>query len=168
MKIMQNRFHTKFAWERFNHYFEVDASTKCWNWTSTLSKKGYGEMWDGQKKTSAHRFSYTSYVDSIPEGYQIDHLCRNRKCVNPFHLEAVTPLENTTRSPLNPPLIAGIERGRLRTLEYESRTSCVHGHEYTKENTNFYMNKKGIKRRRCKICQSVTNKKWEMNRMEAW
>jgi hypothetical protein len=68
----------------------------CWNWTAAL-RNGYGVI--GQKKSLlyAHRVSYELLVGLIPVGYQIDHLCRNRRCVNPAHLEAVTQQENIRR-----------------------------------------------------------------------
>jgi len=78
---------------------DKDPVTGCWNWLKAKSPAGYGRF--GSTPLYAHRASYECFKGSIPTGLQIDHLCRNRGCINPAHLEAVTSRENTMRGLVN-------------------------------------------------------------------
>lgn len=69
----------------------------CWNWSGSHTPKGYGRISVSGKAAYTHRESYQLHVGPIPAGLHIDHLCRNRGCFNPDHLEAVTPGENIRR-----------------------------------------------------------------------
>lgn len=114
----------------------------CWEWQGYLSRDGYGYFSIGIHNTRVHRWSYEYYNQTvIPFDKQIDHLCRNRKCANPNHLEMVTCKENTRRG-------TGIFRN-------SSKTHCPYGHPYDNENTYHYNSKKG---RDCKECHRIKNK----------
>lgn len=77
----------------------IEIGPDCWNWTGLIDARGYGQMRlrYGDAARKAHRLCYEQFVGPIPEGLQLDHLCRNRLCVNPDHLEPVTNRENTLR-----------------------------------------------------------------------
>lgn len=126
---------TRPAAERFLESFAVAG--ECWEWSGVIGNHGYGIFYyEGKKRELAHRYAYQMHRGEIPEGLHIDHLCRNRKCVNPSHLEAVTPLENSSR---------GLRYRLLNGMD----DSCIHGHKYTPENT--YVEPNGYKVR-CRTC----------------
>lgn len=72
-------------------------SDGCWEWQGWKSGNGYGQTKIHGKTVMVHRFVYESHFGPIPKGLVLDHLCKNRSCCNPFHLEPVTPQENTLR-----------------------------------------------------------------------
>lgn len=94
----------------------------CWIWTASTDQKGYGRITRNNRKHSAHRYMYKLLVGPIPDGLELDHLCRVTSCVNPAHLEPVTTRENLRRS---------TAASTLNAL----KTHCPAGHEYTPENT---------------------------------
>jgi hypothetical protein len=111
----------------------------CWEWTAGRDKNGYGQFRsDDGVTTKAHRLLWELLVGSIPEGLELDHLCRNPSCVNPAHLEPVTHAENVARGQ------AGAHHAR--------KTHCPRGHEYSETNT--YVRPDRLNRRECIICRS--------------
>ena len=111
---------------------KIEITDGCWLWRGHVKANGYGAAGQGRP---AHRRIYELLVGPIPPGFQLDHLCKVLTCVNPAHLEPVTPRENTKRSDS----FAGINA---------RKTHCVHGHEFTPENT--YVTRRG--RRHCRAC----------------
>lgn len=76
---------------------EVDQLYGCWRWTGDHDDDGYGIVWRGRHRVSAHLVVYETEVGPIPAGMQLDHVCRRRDCVRPEHLELVKPRENMRR-----------------------------------------------------------------------
>jgi hypothetical protein len=92
----------------------IDPVTYCWNWQRYKDDKGYGVIKRRGQNYQAHRYFYEKHNGKIPEGLQLDHLCRNTSCVNPDHLEPVTGAENTRRG-LNAKL------GKEQVIEIKKR-----------------------------------------------
>ena len=115
---------------------KVEKTDTCWLWTGRQAPDGYGTFW-GRVTTHVHRFAYITLRGPIPLGMQVDHLCKVRHCVNPDHLEAVSPRENTRRS-------AGAPAANVL------KTHCPRGHEYDLVNT--YVDRRG--RRSCRACNT--------------
>lgn len=80
----------------------------CWIWTGAASPEGYGRIWTGERTAEAHRVAYEQMVCEIPEGLELDHLCRRPACCNPYHLDPVTKAINIAR--------ANRDNGRSRKL----------------------------------------------------
>ena len=111
---------------------------ECWPWAGRVSRLGYGVY--SHNRTSnwgAHRASYTVYVGAIPDGLVIDHLCRNRACVNPRHLEAVTPAENTRRG--------------------STKAHCIRGHALSGDNLRTGSNGQRI----CRACRKTVDGRYK-------
>lgn len=114
---------------------KITVGDGCWEWTGARVSHGYGNFRTNGRNYGAHRLSYEHFVGPIPDGLQLDHLCRNRACVRPDHLEAVTNRENQLR---------GV---RTFTAIHATKTHCLNGHPFDEENTLRY--KGGRWCRRC-------------------
>lgn len=121
--------------ERF--WQKVNKTDGCWEWTAYRNAFGHGRFRLGGRLLLAHRVSYEMMVGPIPEGLQIDHVCRNPPCVNPAHLEPVTHQENVRRGMV----------GKLNSAN-AAKTHCPRGHEYNCTNT--YTRRSGA--RVCRAC----------------
>lgn len=127
---------------------KIDRTKDCWNWKGALSGGGYGQVHLKDNKTvRAHRLTYELLVGPIPAGLQLDHLCRNRKCVNPKHLEPVTRRVN-------------ILRGVGASAQNAKRTLCKNGHPLNEENTFWRKGKWGEPWRQCIPCRRDVARTW--------
>lgn len=107
----------------------------CWLWMAAKTSAGYGQVCYGGRTLLAHRAAFEEFVGPIPVGLYLDHLCRTPSCINPTHLEPVTPSENS-------------RRGRTGAHNSE-KTHCPQGHEYVEANIYWVGEPR---RRQCKTC----------------
>lgn len=123
--------------ERF--WSKVEFTDGCWLWTAGLNSNRYAQfntkLCRKTKTYTGHRLAFRELRGEIPEGLELDHLCRVRHCVNPWHLEPVSRQENILR---------GLTVPALRV----ARTHCPQGHEYNAQNTRV----SGRNQRSCKQC----------------
>lgn len=139
-------------WEKVDKHGPVPVHRPelgpCWLWTSSLQYNGYGKIGiHGRSPALAHRVSYELVNGPLPAGAHLDHVCHNgsgctlgdscphRRCVNPAHLEPASAREN-------------VRRGESQAAHQARQTHCVHGHEFTPENTRWH---KG--HRNCRACE---------------
>lgn len=122
----------------------------CWMWVGAATRQGYGQINVQGRMAYAHRVSYEMAVGPIPVGLQIDHLCRNRRCVNPDHLEPVTRREN-------------ILRGDGITARNARKTHCAKGHSFAGDNLYVYPDGN----RGCRICDRAAGRMYHRRRRTA-
>lgn len=117
----------------------IRRTDSCWLWTGKTNGRGYGKLYYGGRTERAHRLSFKLFRHDIPDELVIDHLCNNKVCVNPEHLDAVTQQVNV---------------GRYYAAK-APKPVCVNGHAMTYHNTYQYGNRKI-----CKECKRETTRKW--------
>lgn len=116
----------------------VTDPNECWLWTATLNSDGYGQFWTGEAVVKAHRWAYEHWIGPIPEGRELDHLCRVASCVNPAHLQPVTHHEN-------------VLRGNAPAARQARQTHCKRGHVLAGD--NLLVDARG--HRRCRACDRL-------------
>lgn len=132
----------------WNKIKKPNGDSGCWEYIGCINKNGYGQLLrrfeDGKGKAIlAHRYAYIFMIGEIPNGLFLDHLCRNRRCCNPAHLEPVTKKQNTLR---------GIPGKGVHE-------SCSKGHKRNRSNIRCYSGKDGIIIVHCKECQKIYQQK---------
>lgn len=143
---------------------KIDTSGDCWIWTAAVDPGGYGRVWHDGNMRLAHRVTYEVFVGPIPDGLSLDHICHNadtscdggkgcphRLCVNPAHLEPVTQGDNARRG----------RTGQRSGEQKRSRTHCIHGHEFTPENTYVIASKNA---RVCITCRRANGARHDAKR----
>lgn len=127
--------------DRIAEKIDFTSSTDgCWLWQNPRPH-GYGQIRVGKRQRIAHRVIYELYVGPVDDGLELDHLCRNRSCVNPDHLEPVTHSEN-------------VRRGEVPQLQLR-KTHCLRGHPFDEENTRIYRGSRG-----CRKCAALHAKRY--------
>lgn len=138
--------------ERFAKKFKINGENGCWEWCASKNQKGYGQFDMNRIQYKAHRVSYAIKHGGLYSQLQIDHLCRNRGCVNPDHLELVTNKENVLRG----------ELPRTSKERFANQTHCKRGHEFTEANTHIHMQTEATgkiyKARHCLSCRRIRTK----------
>lgn len=119
----------------------IPTDAGCWEWQAAHTPQGYGVFWYAGALRRAHRLSYARHVGPIPRGLDLDHLCRNPKCVKPDHLEPVTRGEN-------------VMRGTNPIAANSAKTNCPQGHPYSLGNTIV----KASGARECRECKYTANR----------
>ncbi len=115
--------------ERFMKFVYPVTESGCWLWTGASRTRGYGTFHLNRKNRPAHRISHEIFKGPIPEGFDIDHLCKVTCCVNPDHIEAVTVHEN-------------VKRGRGCIARFINATHCKYGHLL--DESNVFMKKTAV------------------------
>lgn len=150
---------TKLELATKNLWARVEVTGFCWLWTGERKPEGYGRLqWQGQR-WYAHRLIYTLLVGEIPDGLQLDHLCRVPACVNPDHVEPVTPKVNQERKKAKwaKPKTPSKEAQRI------AAGLCRKGHVLAEVGTLRSVRENGSERHQCRACQHDVQERWRRN-----
>lgn len=135
------------AIDRFWDKIQIDDLTGCWNWIAAIDRDGYGVFRETTNKHDscgrAHKFAYQHYVGVVPANKQLDHICRNRRCANPKHLEIVTLIQN-------------VMRGESFSAVNARKTHCIHGHPLSGDNL-YVQPSTGY--RYCRECKRISGRR---------
>ena len=146
--IKTREYPTELDEKDLNRLFDkvnVGLPSECWEWQASTISGGYGQFRFEGKKYQAHRFMFSLINGGVDKTKVLDHLCRNRACVNPFHMEEVSNEENLLRGEIN-----------------TNKTECKYGHPFDEENT--YIRPDG--NRQCRTCHKENSRKY-YHRMKA-
>jgi len=136
--------------DTFQYFFKKVLKTEsCWFWQGSLTSDGYGKFRGGGKHQAAHRASYVIHKGNIPINHVIDHICRQRNCVNPDHLQAITHREN-------------VLRGTGPTAINAKKTHCINGHDLS-EGVAYPRTRGG---RLCRKCVRIISAQWHKKNPE--
>ena len=124
---------------------KVIPTEGCWHWIGNFNQKGYGRIQMSRKLVSAHRFGYEMLRGPIPGGLEIDHLCGNRSCMNPDHMEAVDHKTN-------------VLRGHCFSAQYAARTECPKCGLPLAGDNLLVRNERGSRSRRCLNCKRASSR----------
>lgn len=134
--------------DAFDEKVHVEPNSGCWLWAGS-TRDGYGRFLHDGRFVQAHRWSYERVIGAVPEGLQLDHLCRTRCCVNPAHLEPVTLEENVRRG------LVGEHNRR--------KTACPQGHAYADDN----LRRRPSGHRRCRECDNSRSREYQRRKRAA-
>ena len=122
-----------------------EDENRCWVWVGAVDGRGYGNVKIGQKWFRTHRLSYLIFVEDLIKGLVIDHICRNKLCMNPNHLEQVTQQTN-------------LHRGNTNI----NKRICKNGHPFDDKNTRYTSSGS----RQCRRCHNIRQKRYDKQRKE--
>ena len=135
--------------DRFMDKVSPEPNSGCWLWTAACNSDGYGHFKVSGRGRMAHVIARELFIGKVKEGLELDHLCRVRCCVNPYHVEPVTHKENVNRGISSPDAIVNRQK---------SKTHCPKGHAYDAENTFIYHRRDNYRQRQCRTCHRESEK----------